>query len=81
MSVAENQKRTAQTFVDGYNEWTVEGLLRPRTDNCVHSMLPASLGRPDRTNADYEPFFKRLRGFMKGFHVRASASPLAATPG
>lgn len=74
MSLAEAQKKTAQAFIDGYNEFTIEGLLRARSDDCVHAMLPASLGRPDRTNADYEKFFAQLKNMMGGMKVRDLAS-------
>ncbi|KAK3628735.1 hypothetical protein LTR56_018456 [Elasticomyces elasticus] len=60
MTLAETQKRTAEDFIRGYNEWTLEGLLRARSDDCVHVTLPASLGRPNRTNEDYREFFKPL---------------------
>jgi len=43
MLLAEAQNRTARAFIDGYNEWTVEGLLRARADSCVHEVLPAAL--------------------------------------
>lgn len=69
MSLAENQKRTAQAFINGYNEWTVEGLMRARSDDCIHAMLPASLNRPERTNKDYEQFFQPLSKLMSAMKV------------
>ncbi|CAJ2502724.1 Uu.00g101180.m01.CDS01 [Anthostomella pinea] len=65
MSLAENQKRTAQAFVDGYNEWTIEALMRPRSDDCVHARLPASLNRPERNNEAYTTFFQPLSKTVK----------------
>lgn len=70
MSYAEAQEKTAEAFIDGYNEFTVEGVLRVRADDCVHVMLPASLARPERTNAVYGKFFKGITTVMKDFKVR-----------
>ncbi|EMC91463.1 hypothetical protein BAUCODRAFT_160969 [Baudoinia panamericana UAMH 10762] len=68
-SLAETQKRTALAFLDGYNEFTVEGLLRVRTEDCVHVSLPASMGRPDRNNEEYAMFFHQLERVLKNFKM------------
>lgn len=70
MSLAEKQIATAKEFVNGYNEWTAEGLLRARSDDCVHAVLPVSMNRPPRTNAEYKLFFGNLEPLMKEFKVR-----------
>jgi len=70
MTLAENQKRTAEDLLQGYRDWTIEGLLRARSDDCVHLMLPESLNRPPRTNEDYKEFFKPLSHMMSEFKVR-----------
>lgn len=69
-SVAAKQRATAERFINGYNEWTVEGLLGARSDDCVHAMLPVSLNRPPRTNADYKLFFGNLETHMSAFHMK-----------
>lgn len=70
MSLAEKQIATAKEFVNGYNEWTAEGLLRARSDDCVHAVLPVSMNRPPRTNAEYKLFFGNMEPLMKDFKVR-----------
>ncbi|EME42052.1 hypothetical protein DOTSEDRAFT_174856 [Dothistroma septosporum NZE10] len=69
MSLAEKQIETAKAFVEGYNEFTVEGLLRARSNDCVHAVLPVSLGRPPRTNNDYKMFFGNLQETLKNFKM------------
>lgn len=78
MSVAENQKRTAQAFVAACNEYTAEGVLKLRHEDCRHALLPASMGIPERTNAEYLEMFDRLGDLLQGFHVRFfSQTPLS----
>ncbi|KAF2174248.1 hypothetical protein M409DRAFT_49108 [Zasmidium cellare ATCC 36951] len=69
-SVAAKQLATAQKFVDGYNEWTAQGVVRARSDDCVHAVLPVSLNRPPRTNADYKLFFGNVEPHMSDFHMK-----------
>lgn len=93
MSLGENQKKTVQVFVDGYNEWTEEvseepilnmghvsllgivtdsrpkGILRARSADCVHAVLPASMSRPESSNEEYAEFFGRLKDVVHGFKV------------
>ncbi|KAK4951263.1 hypothetical protein LTR10_010236 [Elasticomyces elasticus] len=65
MTLADTQKPTAEDFIKGYNEWTIDGPLRARSAEC----LPASLGRPDSMNEDYKHFFQSFSGMMSEFKV------------
>ena len=49
--------QTAKAFVKCYNVWTVEAVLSLRTENCKHTVLPASLNVPTYVKAEYGPFF------------------------
>lgn len=69
-TLAEKQLATAKAFVDGYNEWTAEGLLRARSEDCIHAVLPISLNRPPRTNGDYKLYFGNLQPHMTDFHMK-----------
>lgn len=77
MSLAEKQIETAKAFIEGYNEFTVEGLLRARSDDCIHAMLPVSLARPPRTNNDYKMFFGNLQETLKDFRVQLNERAFA----
>lgn len=68
-SSAQAQRRLAEEFVQGYSDFTVESLLKPRAENCEHHMLPTNLNRPVRTNQDYEKFFGVLKENMSDFEV------------
>ena len=74
-SLAETQIETCEKFAAGYSEWTVEGLLRLRTNDCMHSVLPASVGRKPVTNEEYGNFFKALQPVVKNFRVRKLRFP------
>ena len=75
MSLAEKQVETSKAFIEGYNEFTIEGLLRARSDDCIHAILPVSLGRPPRTNNDYKMFFGNLKDVLKDFKVHVRQRP------
>lgn len=68
-TVAENQVKTMYSLFEGYNEYTVEGVMRARADGCTHAILPTSLNRPTKTNDEYAEWFANLRGHMRSFKV------------
>ncbi|KAK5686706.1 hypothetical protein LTR17_026905 [Elasticomyces elasticus] len=59
-SLADRQRQTALRLLEGWNEHTVEGLLRDRTDDCLNGALPRRLGRSGRSNDDIAASVKKL---------------------
>ena len=70
MTIAETQGRLAQEFVDGFNAFTTEAILKPRADHCLHFSLPASLNRPPISNQHFTGMIETLAEVMKDFKVR-----------
>lgn len=68
-TVLENMKRTAEAVLDGYRAWEIEAIMKPRTDDCVHQLLPKSLGRPGRDNKNYREYFATVANIFKDFKV------------
>lgn len=69
MGIAENQIRAMETLFAGYDEYTVEGVMRARAPECTHAILPKSLGRETKNNKEYAEFFQGLTPIMKKFKV------------
>lgn len=67
--VAENQIKTMHALFEGYDQYTVDGVMRARAPECTHGILPKSLGRETKTNEEYAEFFKGLAPIMKKFKV------------
>lgn len=59
-TLAECQRQTAIRLIEGWNEHTVDGLLRDRTDDCLNSTLPKRLGRGTRSNNDITASINKL---------------------
>ncbi|KAI0402745.1 hypothetical protein F4802DRAFT_599707 [Xylaria palmicola] len=53
--------KTARAALDEYGEMTPESVVAYRSPDCVHRMLPASAGVPDRTNKEYSDFVMGLK--------------------
>ncbi|KAI0863775.1 hypothetical protein F4860DRAFT_467796 [Xylaria cubensis] len=55
--------KTAKAAFEEYGELTAESVIAYRSPDCVHRILPASAGVPDRTNKEYSDFvmgFKQM---------------------
>ena len=66
---SETQLRTANSVINGYNAWTLETILAPRAPECVHEMLPESLGIPPSTNNEYAEHLKEIIPMLKDTRV------------
>lgn len=59
---------TANAAIQGYNTWTMESIMSCRAPNCIHQVLPLSLGRQPLNNEQYlahfEPIMRALRKFQ-----------------
>ncbi|TKA65024.1 hypothetical protein B0A55_10565 [Friedmanniomyces simplex] len=65
----DNMKRTAKAVVDGYNKWDIDAIMAVRADNCIHHVLPKSLGREPRNNEDYRKYFASIMPLFKDFTI------------
>lgn len=60
---------TAQSVIDGFNTWTPEAIIAYRAPNCIHQVLPSSLGRSPLNNEQYLAYFKPIMPAFRDFHV------------
>lgn len=60
---------TALSVVDGYNAWSIEEILAPRSTNCTQHILPHSLGIPPMNNTQYASYFRPNLPNFRNFHV------------
>ena len=60
---------TANAVIEGYNTWKPEALVAYRAPNCVHQVLPASLGRQPLNNEQYLAFLTPIMPAFKNVHM------------
>ncbi|KAL8907635.1 MAG: hypothetical protein Q9207_001287 [Kuettlingeria erythrocarpa] len=60
---------TAQALVSAYNSWNLKEIMGVRSIDCVHFILPASLGRPAMDNEGYASYFAPNIPLFEGFHL------------
>lgn len=68
-ALGEIQRQTALHLLDGWNEHTVEGLLRDRTDDCINLTLPKRIGRGVRSNNDIASSIGKLSPLLDNVKV------------
>jgi len=68
-SLADIQRQTAVHVLEGWNEHTVDGLLRDRTNDCVNLTLPKRLGRGARCNDDISSSIAKLSPILDNVKV------------
>ncbi|KAK4550078.1 hypothetical protein LTR36_003045 [Oleoguttula mirabilis] len=59
-STLENMKRTTQAVLEAIRSFQVEEALALRTDDCMHQMLPKSVGRPPMSNQEFREWAKAV---------------------
>ncbi|KAK4504444.1 hypothetical protein PRZ48_005360 [Zasmidium cellare] len=59
-SLSDCQRRTAVRLLEGWDEHTVDGLLRDRTPDCLNGALPKRLGRHGRSNDEIAGGIRKL---------------------
>ncbi|KAI2616919.1 hypothetical protein GGS26DRAFT_577651 [Hypomontagnella submonticulosa] len=62
--------QTTRLFLDAFNEFTPEGVVRHRSPTCTHRLLPATLNSPTQSNADYANLVASLQPIMPVFRLR-----------
>ena len=60
---------TANAVIESYNTWKPEALVTYRAPDCIHQVLPASLGRQPLNNEQYLAYFTPIMPAFKNFHV------------
>ena len=67
-----NMRTTTTAFVEGVwsGKWTLEKTLVHRAPDCIHTMLPTSLGVPKRDNEEWAAYFTRIEGLIWDAEVR-----------
>ena len=65
---------TANAAIEGYNTWTPDAIMSYRAPNCIHQVLPASLGRQPLNNEQYLAYFVPLMPAFKNFHVAVKST-------
>ncbi|KAI1382481.1 hypothetical protein F4677DRAFT_401998 [Hypoxylon crocopeplum] len=66
----EQLSQTSKLFLEAFNEFTPESVVRYRSPSCMHHLLPATMKTPPQTNADYANFVAVLQPIMPGFRLR-----------
>ena len=60
---------TAIAAIDGYNAWKPEAIMAFRAPDCIHQVLPASLGREPMNNEQYLAYFTPIMPAFSNFHL------------
>ncbi|KAI8963432.1 hypothetical protein F5Y11DRAFT_145668 [Daldinia sp. FL1419] len=60
---------TTKLFVEAFNEFTPESVVRYRSPACTHRLVPATLKSPPQTNAEYAGLISALTAVMSTFRL------------
>ena len=61
-NLAESMRATTAALVMAFDgKWETEATLAPRADDCVHTILPASLGIPAKSNDEFAARFDKIK--------------------
>ncbi|KAF7969957.1 hypothetical protein HWV62_25504 [Athelia sp. TMB] len=61
--------RAVAAWLDGLEKWNIDAIMAPMDDTLVHSIAPASLGRPVRNKAEYAAYFWAILPMFETFSV------------
>ena len=62
--------KTAHAVIAGYDTWTLDAILSYRANNCLHYILPTSLGIKPMNNAQYATYFEPNLPLFRDFKVK-----------
>ena len=62
---------TAMAFIGDFATLDVATMLSRRTDDCIHTFLPASIAPPAKDNVTFGEHISRLRDVLQKFPVTA----------
>ena len=60
---------TAQSVIAGYEAWNIDAILSYRAPNCLHYILPASLGIKPMKNEEYAAYFEPQMAAFRDFKL------------
>jgi ketosteroid isomerase-like protein len=62
--------RTAWSILDGYNQWSLDAILAPRTPDCIQKVYPMSLQGPIYTGPEaYREYYKTMIPLFRNFKL------------
>lgn len=60
--LAANMRAATEELVMGFDgKWETEKVMAPRAEDCIHEILPASLGIPTKSNAEWAKRFDGIK--------------------
>ncbi len=57
-NMLEAMKRTVEAMLAAYNRLDFDAIVADRTEDCIHQILPATLGVPALDNGAFQQFFQ-----------------------
>ena len=63
------QQDTARAVIEAYNAWNIDDIMAYRSPDCMHRVLPASMNRTGRSNAEYRAYLSAIMPLYSGFTV------------
>ncbi|KAF7198059.1 Core atranone cluster (CAC) protein 11 [Pseudocercospora fuligena] len=61
--------QTAMRLIEGYNKWTMDDIMAPRSPNCSQQVYPARMDRPKMDNDTYRTFFSGMIPRFEDFRM------------
>lgn len=55
-TILDNMKRSTKMFTDGFVKWDVDLMLAPRSEDCMYTVRPKSMGFPPADNQAFRQF-------------------------
>ena len=68
------QQDTARAVIEAYNAWNIDDIMAYRSPDCKHRVLPASMNRTAKTNAEYRAYLSEIMHLYSNFTVSAPRS-------
>ncbi|RAR15476.1 hypothetical protein DDE83_001117 [Stemphylium lycopersici] len=63
------QQDTARAVIEAYNAWNIDDIMAYRSPDCKHRVLPASMNRTAKTNAEYRAYLSEIMHLYSNFTV------------
>ncbi|KAJ6192089.1 hypothetical protein J3E72DRAFT_380188 [Bipolaris maydis] len=63
------QQDTARAVIAAYNAWDIDDIMAYRSPDCKHRVLPASMNRAPRSNAEYQAYLSKIMHLYSNFTV------------
>ncbi|KAI5368528.1 hypothetical protein J4E82_010667, partial [Alternaria postmessia] len=61
------QQDTAWAVIEAYNAWDIDDIMAYRSPDCKHRVLPASMNRAAKSNAEYRAYLSAIMPLYSGF--------------